>query len=188
MHKKIHAELIKSFDDPARDKWQRPQIVLQKIGVLPNQSIIDIGSGSGYFTKYFIQANAQVTAADVDDQFLDYLKTKFTQSNFRLKRIRFDDPQMGSSNYNIAFTCNTYHHIDNRVQYFKKVLSGLTKPGKLVIVDFKKDVNLVNAGPPMHLRVDALEVVNELKLAGFKNIEIDNRTLTRQYIITGYKK
>lgn len=188
MHKKSHAELIKSFNDPARDKWQRPQIVLLKMGDLHNRNVIDIGSGSGYFTKYFIQANAQVTAADVDERFLDYIKMNLKSSNLFLKRIRYDDPLMGKDQFDMAFTCNTYHHIDNRVGYFRKVLKGLRKGGKLVVVDFKKENLNVKVGPPLSMRIDVNEVRKELELAGFKNIQIDHNSLTRQYIVIAYKQ
>jgi hypothetical protein len=42
-------------------------------------------------------------------------------------KIEYDDPKMKNNFYDIAFTSNTYHHIENRVEYLKKVKSGLKK-------------------------------------------------------------
>ncbi len=39
----------------------------------------------------------------------------------------------------IIFSCTVYHHIEDRPQYFAKLLSKLKKNGKLVIVDWKPD-------------------------------------------------
>jgi ubiquinone/menaquinone biosynthesis C-methylase UbiE len=113
MHKKSHAELIKAFDDPARDGWQKPQDVLKLMGHLKDKKLIEIGAGSGYFTKYFFKAGGEVIAADVDKTFLEHIQKTLPQ--VQTKKIPFDDPEMESNSFDVAFTSNTYHHIDERV-------------------------------------------------------------------------
>ena len=181
MHKKSHAELIKAFDDPARDEWQKPQAVLKIRGDLRNKKLIEIGAGSGYFTKYFFKAGANVVAADVDTTFLEHIQKTLPQVH--TKKIPFDDPKMEDNKYDVAFTSNTYHHIDERVPYLKKLLKGLKSGGKFVVVDFKKveDVD----GPPLKMRLEESLVVEELMLAGFTKVKVDNKTLPRQYVVIG---
>jgi predicted methyltransferase len=190
MHKKHHAELIKSFDDPARDEWQRPQHVLKLMGDIRGKTIIDIGSGSGYFTKYFLKSGANVVAADVDDKFLYHVKRSFTRdhSNLKTLKIAYDDPKMKAHGYDIAFTSNTYHHINNRAEYFKKVLHGLKVGGKVVILDFKKQADVERTfGPPENMRIDLSVVINELISAGFDNLEIINNEFLHQYFISAQR-
>jgi cyclopropane fatty-acyl-phospholipid synthase-like methyltransferase len=159
MHKKSHRDLIKAFEDPTRDEWQKPKMVLKVLGDLKGKKLIEIGAGSGYFGKYFIKAGADYLAADVDTVFLDHIRTHLPKAKTAL--IPYDDPKMNSSEFDLAFTCNTYHHIDNRVEYFKKVLSGLKDNGKLVI--------------------------DELLRSGFKSIKVENEVLTRQYIVIAHR-
>src|SRR5690606_3287319 len=119
MFESTHEELINKFEDPGRDEWQKPEWVLDQIGPLKGKRVIDIGSGSGYFARKMHSRGAIVTAADVDDKFLKHLK-QFQDKRFVVKEIKFDDPRMGSDSFDIAFTSNTYHHIDSRIKYLKK--------------------------------------------------------------------
>lgn len=184
MHKKSHHDLIKAFDDPSRDDWQKPQFVLKLMGNLRSKKIIDIGAGSGYFSKFFLAQGASVVAADVDETFLSHIKKSLPEALTRL--IPFDDPLMEQGTYDYAFTCNTYHHIDDRLSYLKKILAGLKSGGKFVIVDFKAIAEV--AGPPLKMRVPFSQVSSELTEAGFSAIEVFNDDLERQYVIIGTKK
>lgn len=191
MHKHKHADLIRSFEDPARDEWQQPQKVMAKLRPLDRKKVIDIGSGSGYFTKYLLKENAYVTAADVDDKFLNYIQTHFSKKDYprlETKKIEFNDPMMGKEKFDLAFTSNTYHHIDNRIEYFEKVRLGLKPEGKLAVLDFTPDIKGEKEfGPPMEMRISPDQVVKELSSAGFKKIHVITNLLDYQYLIIADK-
>lgn len=184
MHKKSHRELIKAFDDPARDEWQKPLDVLKLFGSLKGKKVIEIGAGSGYFGKFFIAEEANYVAADVDQTFLEHIRKNLPKADTLL--IPYDDPKMGSSSYDVAFTSNTYHHIDNRVPYLKKINEGLKVGGKFVVVDFKKNEDV--AGPPLQMRIAPSIVVQEILDAGFTEVQIFDAVLPRQYIVIGTRR
>ncbi|MGB5320444.1 MAG: hypothetical protein WBN25_15500, partial [Eudoraea sp.] len=50
MHQSSTEDLIKRFESPERDAYQKPEKVLEYLGDLNNKSVIDIGAGSGYFS------------------------------------------------------------------------------------------------------------------------------------------
>lgn len=191
MHQKGHKELILAFDDPARDKWQHPEKVIALMGPLQGKKIIDIGSGSGYFTKYFLREKAQVVAADVDVKFLKHIEKSFPKKDYphlSLMPIDYNDPKMAHNTYDFAFTSNTYHHIDNRIEYIKKVRRGLKVGGKFVVLDFKKNPEGGHHfGPPLKMRVSAAKVVDELIKGGLDHIEVYTTELEHQYIVIGKK-
>jgi ubiquinone/menaquinone biosynthesis C-methylase UbiE len=189
MHKTEHAELIKRFDDPTRDEWQRPEKVLELMGPLSGKTLIDIGVGSGYFTSYFLKAKANVVAGDVDAKFLDHIKTKFPAKDYpklTLSKIAYDNPNMKANSFDYAFTSNTYHHIENRVEYLKKVKTGLKVGGHFVVVDFKPNPKTQKrVGPPLEMRVPVTTVVQELLEAGFDHLRIYDLELEHQYVVIG---
>jgi 2-polyprenyl-3-methyl-5-hydroxy-6-metoxy-1,4-benzoquinol methylase len=191
MHKKhSHEELIKRFDDPKRHEWQQPEKVIKILSPLKSQKVMDIGVGSGYFSKYFLEAGAFVTGADVDAQFLDFVQTKFPSKeypNFSTRKIQYDDPLVQNNEFDLIFICNTYHHIDQRVTYLKKLIHGIKPTGKIAIVDFKMKSDST-IGPPQKLRLSEEHVLSELQQAGFSKIKVLNDVLPEQYIILGYKK
>jgi ubiquinone/menaquinone biosynthesis C-methylase UbiE len=186
MHKKSHAELIKSFDDPARDEWQQPNKVIELMGGIKNKKLIDIGSGSGYFSFKFQKAGARVVAADVDDKFLAHIQSQ--KGAPAIRKIEYTDPKMNDAEFDYAFNSNTYHHIDNRIDYFKRVLKGLKSGGKLVIVDFKLPMpEGKRIGPKESMRIPVDVVLKELSQAGFGRFEIYNHALPLQYVVVAMR-
>ncbi len=183
MHKKSHDDLIKAFDDPSRDEWQKPQVVLHLMGNLKDKALIDIGAGSGYFSKFFLAAGARLVAADVDRKFLHHIEKNLPQASRRL--IPFDDPLMKEGEFDFAFTCNTYHHIDERVAYLKKVRLGLKTGGQFVVVDFKAQSDVT--GPPLKMRIPVAQAIKEFELAGFSKVHVYESELPRQYVLIGVR-
>jgi 2-polyprenyl-3-methyl-5-hydroxy-6-metoxy-1,4-benzoquinol methylase len=184
MHEKSHQILIAGFEDPKRDLWQKPKIVLNLMGGLRGKRILDLGVGSGYFSNHFLNAGAKVTGADVDDKFLQHVKERFSSNkDFCTHKLEFNDPKLTAAHYDVIFTSNTYHHIDNRVDYLKKLKSGLNPKGILVIVDFKANDLILDFGPPVNMRVAFDTVINELQLAGFFIQYSSQEDLPHQYLI-----
>src|SRR5208337_5014787 len=58
----------KQFDNPERDAWQKPEEVVEALGLTPAMSVADIGAGTGYFSVRIAKRVAQgkVFAADIE--------------------------------------------------------------------------------------------------------------------------
>ncbi|HJU06507.1 MAG TPA: methyltransferase domain-containing protein, partial [Nitrospiraceae bacterium] len=48
-----------------------------------------------------------------------------------------DDPLLPAEGVDLIFTSNTYHHLTNRVVYFKSLLRHLHPSGRVAIIDYK---------------------------------------------------
>ena len=183
-------KLAKVFDSPERDKWQKPDEVIKFLGEIEDKTIVDVGSGSGYFSIRLALAGAKVIAADIDPEFLQIIEKKQKELNIdqdELKTVRIDENKLNidAHSANIVFLVNAYHHISDRVNYFSSVNSTLKENGKIVIVDFYKKT--LPVGPPKNHKISKEEVLKELKEAGYENIEINTELLEYQYIITAQK-
>ena len=126
----------------------------------------------------------KVIAADVNDEFQQYLRKRIEDNsinNIELRKVPYDNPSLKDHEVDIVLTVNTYHHIENRSDYFAKVLKGLKPDGQLVVIDFfKADIPV---GPGYNHKVSIDEVVTELKEAGFESLEVEVDLLPYQYII-----
>lgn len=190
MHQKPFDELVKQFEDPQRDVWQKPDTVIKLLGDLKGKKIMDIGSGTGYFSFRLYDAGAHVICGDVDDEFLNYIRKKIKDKNadtnrINTRKLKFDDPQLKNEEVDRVIIVNTYHHIENRPAYFSKVFQGLKTDGKLIVIDFKK--RELPEGPPVKMKLTEKEVESELKKAGFKTFQTDTVTLPYQYLIIAGK-
>ncbi len=193
MHQSSVEELARRFEDPSRDIWQKPQQVIELMGEIKGKTIMDIGSGSGYFTFRLAEKGARVIAADVNDDFQKFIAAKkkelhIDNDQIILKKIPYDSPELKPESVDGVIIVNTYHHIDNRVPYFREVLDGLVTGGVLMVVDFKKQqYDQQVPGPPMEMRISQEQVKDELKQSGFSGFTIDSELLDYQYIIRAYK-
>jgi cyclopropane fatty-acyl-phospholipid synthase-like methyltransferase len=184
MHQSNFDELVKRFESPERDAYQQPEKVLQMIGSIKGKKIMDIGAGSGYFSVKMAQRGAQVIAADVNDEFQEYLNERIKKeklSSIELRKIAFDNPSLKDKEVDIVLIVNTYHHIDQRPAYFAKVKKGIKDNGEMILIDFfKTDIPV---GPPTAHKIAMDDVIAELKLAGFSSFTVDVNLLSYQYII-----
>ena len=174
---------VKVFDDPARDKWQLPHKVVEALGVGPKDVIADIGAGTGYFSFRIAKAqpSAKVYAADVEKDMLDFLVKEAKKQNcknvipFEIKTTKPELPEKAS----IVLVVDTFHHIDNRVQYFKDLRSSLQQNCRVAIIDF---TDKSQVGPPKEHRISRKEVIAELEEAGF-HLSKEHSFLPNQYFL-----
>jgi len=186
MHQHSHKELIALFESPDRAEWQKPQEVLQFLGNVEGQSIMDLGAGSGYFSIPLAKAGAKVIAADVDSMFLAHINERkiseqLDDSLLTTRLIPYDNPNLSEAEVDRVLIVNTYHHIENRVKYFKKVRKGLKAEGQLIVIDFFE--RATPNGPPVEMRIPAKTVSTELKEAGFTTFEENRVLLPEQFIL-----
>ena len=184
MHKSSTDDLINRFESKERDEYQQPHKVMQYLGDINGKAIMDIGAGTGYFSVKLAKHGANVIAADVNDEFQTFLKKRIEDNkieNITLRKIPFDSPDLKDNEVDMVLIVNSYHHIDNRAEYFAKVKKGLKNDGELVVIDFfKTDVPV---GPPTNHKVSIDEVVAELKKAGYTSFEVNVDLLPYQFIV-----
>ena len=169
MNKSSFENLVRRFDNPEREKWQKPDLVIEKLGDISNKVIGDIGSGTGYFAFRLAKKAKKVVAIDVDKRFLDFIKEKKKKTNIKNikpRLVAYDDPKLANGELDAIITVNTYHQVDNRSKYFKKCKNLLATDGILMVIDFHK-YQKVNFEPPNDHMVSVKQVKEELEKAGF---------------------
>lgn len=180
-------DLAKIFDSAERDAWQKPETVIDFLGEIEGKTIVDVGSGSGYFSFRLVKAGAKVIAADIDTVFLNIIKEKQNSWQIdkeRLKTVWLSEDKLNieDNSADIIFLVNVYHHISDRVNYFAHANEKLKENGKIVLIDFyKKNLPI---GPPKHHKISRETVEKELIDAGYNNLDVNTELLEYQYIIS----
>lgn len=183
--KKDTAYYIRLFEAPGRGEWQKPDAVIRALGLKKGQRIADIGAGSGYFTRRFARAVApggEAVGYDVDPAMVSHMKEYAAQKrikNYRASLISPDNPALDRASFDMIFMCNTYHHLENRVAYLKKLKPALKKGGRVVIVDYRSDSNF---GPPAKFKLGESSVVGEFTEAGYRFLK-KHDFLPNQYVL-----
>jgi SAM-dependent methyltransferase len=173
----------KSFDDPARDAWQMPDRVIAALKLAEDASVADIGAGTGYFSVRLAKVvpRGTVYAVDIESKMLEHIRKRAAGSALtNLMTVQADSvsPNLPKA-VDLALVVDTYHHIPNRVDYFKRLATGLTPGGRLAIIDFRKDAP---DGPPPEFRFEAAQIVEEMTKAGYR-LDVDHAFLPRQHFL-----
>ena len=181
MHRNRFESLVNSFESASRLEWQKPDDVIVLFGDLSGKTIQDIGAGTGYFVFRLAKTAEKVIAADVDERFmelanyrLDTMTDELLKAKIKVRKIPYDNPGLSPEEVDGVLLVNTYHHIEDRVSYMKKIRKGVRKGGRILIVDFYKNTDF---GPPSHHKLAKEVVIAELTKAGFSEIKINAELL-----------
>ena len=190
MHTTDFDELVQRFESEERDAYQQPEKVMKHLDSIFKKrgtsapvfaqgwsglKVADLGAGTGYFTFRMARDGAQVIALDVDERFLQYIESTPEYAQYRGKvktrKVAANSIGLKDGKVNVIFSVNVYHHIDDRVNYFRESRKGLSEDGMLIIIDFKQGEMPV--GPPEHIKLSEAEVTEELSRAGYQ-VQVDH--------------
>ncbi len=128
-----------------RDSDQQPARVVEELHLTTGERVADLGAGGGYFTWRLADAvgpTGKVYAVDIDPDMTGYLKATAQQrgyANVETIVAAPDDPKLPEHGIDLLFTCNTYHHIENRTAYFARVKQNLAPDGRVAIIDYRPE-------------------------------------------------
>jgi SAM-dependent methyltransferase len=80
-----------------------------------------------------------------------------------------DDPHFPAGRMNLVFVADTYHHLENRIEYMRRLARTLAPGGRLVLIDYKPG-QLAHGPPPDH-KLAAGVMADEMKQAGYVLLE-----------------
>jgi predicted methyltransferase len=158
-----------------RDRWQKPDEVIKHLNLKAGDVIADIGAGTGYFTRRLAVAvgpQGRALGLEIEASMVEHMNQdarRLNLKNYEARLVKPDDPGLGPQSVDVIFLSNTYHHITDRVEYFRRLSTSLKPRGRIVVVDFYKKPLPVG---PRHLehKVSEETVVGELRQAGYRLI------------------
>jgi arsenite methyltransferase len=129
------------MNDPSRDVWQKPKEVIEKLAITPGSRVADLGAGGGYFTWYLAGAvgpQGTVYAVDIDETGLGIIKKEMNARGINNVVPIHAEPSDAKlpDPVDLVFTCDTYHHMNDRIAYFRSLTRYLKSDGRVAILDF----------------------------------------------------
>lgn len=181
--------LTDTFQDYTnRTIWQKPDLVMRKMGDISQKVIADIGSGTGYFAFRLAVKAKKVIAIDIDQDVLDTIQRYITKlpepyrNHIETRLAEADNPMLSPGEADIVIIINTIAYIPNLQAYLTTLRKGMKKGAEIMIVDYKMK-RLPISAPPRSERIylDVLE--DMLEKSGFKLTQSDDTSLDYQYIL-----
>jgi ubiquinone/menaquinone biosynthesis C-methylase UbiE len=177
------------LDAPDRDLWQRPDQIMDALGVADASVVADIGAGSGWFTIRLarrVGPRGIVYAEDVQKEMITAIQRRVNREGFNNVKAVLgsnNDPRLPKSSLDVVLMVDAYHEVEDRVTMLSNLAKALKPQGRLGIVDFRLDGT--GPGPAPEERVSPDVVVNDAKKAGLKLIRQEPFLQYQYFLIFG---
>ena len=150
-------------------RMQVPRVV-GALALTPGMGVADVGSGSGLFTRPIAKAIAPgiAYAVDIDPALLAIVERSAREAglqNVQTVHAAPDDPKLPQP-VDVAFICDTLHHIQNQGAWLKTLRKYLKPGGRVAVIDFSE------GWPEGHepMRYTAAQLDGWMKEAGLSRV------------------
>jgi ubiquinone/menaquinone biosynthesis C-methylase UbiE len=161
------------LEAPDRDQWQRPDRIMDALGIADASVVADVGAGSGWFTIRLarrVGPQGIVYAEDVQQEMLSAISRRVQREglvNVRPVMGRDSDPRLPSNTLDAVLLVDAYHEIEDRVTFLRNMAQSLKPQGRIGVIDFKLNGG-GGPGPDAEERVSPDVVTNDAARAGLR--------------------
>ncbi len=162
--------LLESAD---RDTWQKPDQIMDSLGIADGSHVADVGAGGGWFSVRLarrVGPNGVVWAEDVQAEMLEAIKRRAAKENLRNVRTQQGtptDPMLPPRSLDAVLIVEAFQEIQagNPQLFLENVRASLKDGGRVGIVDYTKS----GGGPgPDSPRPDPQTIVQVAERAGLR--------------------
>ena len=177
------------LDAPDRDLWQRPDQIMDAMGIADASKVADIGAGSGWFTIRLarrVGPQGVVYAEDVQQEMINAIFRRVGReglANVRPVLGLKHDPRLPPNALDAILVVDAYHEVEDRVAMLSSLARALKPQGRIGVVDFKLDGT--GPGPAPEERVSPDVVVKDAKEAGLRLIRNESFLPFQYFLIFG---
>lgn len=168
------------FESPGREVFDMADAIVDALQLKLGMQVADIGAGTGLFSRRFasqLGKDGKVYAIDISKEFIRNIVKHAKQSG--LNNIEGivntgKSIKLAANTIDLAFVCDTYHHFEYPQAMLHSIRKALRSNGRLVVIDFKKDLKLSSPWVMGHVRANQKTVRQEIERAGFRHLKDDD--------------
>lgn len=165
------------LEAPDRDDWNKPDLIMDALGIADGAVVADLGAGGGWFTIRLarrVGPNGIVYAEDIQPQMIEAINRRMQHEgvgNVRTVMGTPTDPRLPPG-LDAALIVDAYHEMDDPARpdviltLLKNLGTSLKPTGRIGIVDFLPGGG--GPGPAAEDRIDPEAVINAAEAAGLK--------------------
>lgn len=173
------------LEGPDRDAWQRPDQIMDHLGIGEGSIVADLGAGGGWFTIRLarrVGPNGRVYAQDIQPEMIGAIDRRVEREGLKNVQTVLGtavDPQLPAP-VDVVLIVDAYHEMDDPQTLLRNVRTSLKPGGRIGIVEYTKNGH--GPGPPMEERVDPERVIRDAEAAGLV-LESRGDFLRYQYLL-----
>ena len=129
------------LESPDRAQWQKPDLIMDALGIADGAVVADLGAGGGWFTIQLarrVGPNGIVYAEDIQPQMIEAIGRRVVReglSNVKTVLGGPRDPRLPAG-LDAVLIVDAYHEMEDPVTLLQNVAHALKPQGRIGVVDF----------------------------------------------------
>lgn len=171
------------LEGPDREAWQRPDQVMDALGIGDGSVVADLGAGGGWFTIRLarrVGPNGVIYAEDIQPQMIEAIQRRVNREGLRNVSTVLgsaENPRLPAQQLDVALMVDSFHEVEDRHTLLTNIRQALKPGGRLGIIGFRVDGG-GGPGPPIEERVVPAQVIRAAEAAG---LTFANQDLSMPY-------
>jgi len=162
------------LERPSREREERTDLLIQNLPLSPDDTVVDLGAGTGYFSLRMAQRvlGGKVLAVDLQPEMLNLIKRAAAESainNVRPVLATETNPNLPANSVNLVLLVDAYHEFNYPWEVMTAVYESLRPGGKVVLVEYRAEDRSVPI-KRLHKMTEA-QSIKEMQAVGLQWVE-----------------
>ena len=186
---KFDGKNLDKLDSPERVERENMEVIWPLLAADEPQVLIDLGAGSGYFSRQFASKmpEGMIYACDSSPAMVQHMQQVLSAvpgGTIRVVQVEEVRIPLDDGIADVVFMANLHHELADSSSSMREVFRLLRSGGTVCVEDWRDGVTA--NGPPPEVRVSEASIVANLLDAGFVGI-VSHDVLPQHHLICGRK-
>lgn len=177
------------LERPSRALKERPQLMVESLGLKPTDTVGDIGAGTGYisFRLSALVSQGKVIAVDAQPEMLNIITARTQElgvTNIETVLGSSQNPNLPPESLDLALLVDAYHEFEYPREMMTGIMQALKPGGRVVLVEYRRENPLIPI-KPLH-KMTQRQVRKEMQAIGLRWLETQE-ILPQQHMISFQK-
>jgi SAM-dependent methyltransferase len=133
------------LERPERELEERPELMVQSLALKPGDAAVDLGAGTGYFTRRLareVGPKGIVYAVDLQPEMLVRLTNDTARlglTNVRAVLATIEDPKLRPRSADLVLMVDVYHELSHPYEVMTRVCAALKPRGRVAFVEYRAE-------------------------------------------------
>jgi ubiquinone/menaquinone biosynthesis C-methylase UbiE len=153
-------------------RWDPPRF-LSRFAIRPGESVLELGSGPGFWTlplAEMVGDKGAVWAVDVSQEMLDAIAKRNPPGQVHLLQSELPVIKLPESSFDWIWAAFVFHEVTPPEKMAGEMFRLIKDKGVVAILDWRRD-SVGGSGPPPQHRLSVPQITRYLQDAGFGSVE-----------------
>lgn len=174
--KKFDPNKRKKLNNPVRLEWLPPVLIWSLVGGTSGSTFVDIGAGTGYLTREIADIagpSVRIHALDIEPLMIEEMhETLPDNGSVKPQLMARDQLPFADNSVDGVWMITLFHELEPAEPLLHEIRRVLRPGGCLLIIDWEKNEEACEHGPPLEHRVAVNITKQQVTRTGFHNVEI----------------